>query len=672
MRTYYKKRRIMPKPSKGSGLKLSGSGIVASPQGSGYAGSGLKLSGSGCQMGEGWRTGIGATLVSIGGITGAGAINEGNLDQGIGSALFIGMGSAMIAAEKIRNAKKKKKRKKRKAKEEAMEGQGVVHSPFMSHLKKFLKANPHHIVRRASAPTKKGGYLATAGSGAGIVENKHVHDFLQKHKNRKMDMKQIFGSKWKEASQKLLNVIDKAEKMHNQGGDGILGKIGKATKGAIHKMKKFARGDMKFKPSDYFKIAGKVLKLEGRALGSLGIPFASMIGSAADIGSQKYASHLKKKGMGEGSGIKPLTKDIKPKDRMPKKRKIPKKYINFLIKNPEKAELIKTALRQQKGSGVLDTVKDIIKIGGTLLALWKFIKSTGITWADIQDATYSAQSALHFGQGHEGSGLPQKVIKYISKNPLIARHMAVLAKRKEQYGGGKASKFVAALGLTATGAAAGAYGFYTYLLNNPTFAAKIVAKGGKQAVQGWLGGQGHEGQGVFKKIGKAIKKESKKIDKYYHSAGLHRFPVLNSIEHVRNIANLAKGIAKGKNVGHQLAKFGTKTADTVIPLTELESIRKSIHKVQKRGKKAKKGEGLTVSGGGLTVSGGASKMPYGCVSLPNGKMKCNKYSVWHGHHKKTRGGLAKSDLMMKGKRVISRRKHEQGIRMWKQGKGIYS
>ena len=77
--------------------------------------------------------------------------------------------------------------------------------------------------------------------------------------------------------------------------------------------------------------------------------------------------------------------------------------------------------------------------------------------------------------------------------------------------------------------------------------------------------------------------------------------------------------------------------------------------------KKQKGKGLKLAGQGVNLAGqGLKVLPYGVETTAKGKIKKNRYSVYHGFHKKTAGGLTKDDLILRGKKVLSKKKIEQG------------
>lgn len=64
-------------------------------------------------------------------------------------------------------------------------------------------------------------------------------------------------------------------------------------------------------------------------------------------------------------------------------------------------------------------------------------------------------------------------------------------------------------------------------------------------------------------------------------------------------------------------------------------------------------------------------LPPGVSMTGSGRIKKDKYSVWHGYYPKTSSGLTKKDLMQKGHKIISKRKHAMGKRLKQEGRGIF-
>ena len=58
--------------------------------------------------------------------------------------------------------------------------------------------------------------------------------------------------------------------------------------------------------------------------------------------------------------------------------------------------------------------------------------------------------------------------------------------------------------------------------------------------------------------------------------------------------------------------------------------------------------------------------------LGNGKIKRDRYAVFYGYYPSTKSGLSKKDFILRGKKVVSKRKSEMGKKMKQQGKGIFS
>ncbi len=103
------------------------------------------------------------------------------------------------------------------------------------------------------------------------------------------------------------------------------------------------------------------------------------------------------------------------------------------------------------------------------------------------------------------------------------------------------------------------------------------------------------------------------------------------------------------------AALGTIIGLTGLGLTAAYQLYKRI----KRNKKA--GKGIRLAGSGVSLAGG--KIPYGIKYTKTGKIKRDRYSVFYGYYEKTAGGLTASDFMKKGKKIISKKKHEQGLKL---------
>ncbi len=313
--------------------------------------SGLKLSGQGLKLsGSGWRAGVGGTLLAIGGVSAVGGLNEKNVDQVIGGALFSALGSGLIAWEH-----------KRKKKGKGYHGSGIMnfHPHLLKHIKKYLHHNPIHIIKKGGA-----GYQ---GTGKIIATLKHAKDFYEKHKNRPISIKDMFPKTWKAKGKKLMAVLKHAV-IQQQKGSGIFSKIGKFAKKAIsapmHEMREFAAGRTKFKPSQYMNIAGTILNIEGKIGSAVGIPGASILGSVADTALKKYSKKLKSEGRGTalaggaGAVLAGGRMPLHIKNFMNKYKGLTKKIAKIAIKGKG----------YQQGSGKLSTLLASAGLVGTAVA----------------------------------------------------------------------------------------------------------------------------------------------------------------------------------------------------------------------------------------------------------------------------------------------------------------
>ncbi len=169
-----------------------------------------------------------------------------------------------------------------------------------------------------------------------------------------------------------------------------------------------------------------------------------------------------------------------------------------------------------------------------------------------------------------------------------------------------------------------------------------------------LFGKGQTGGNIFKSIGKIGKEGLHRFKRFVN--GKQKFKpsaLLNIVSKSTKIAGDIISVipdprAKAVSVGLKMASKATDIGSSALKTTG-------------RGK----GKGLKLSGqgqkaGGLTPAGGA--MPFG-IQMVGGKIKKNRYSVFHGYHAKTSSGLTKDAFMLKGKKVISKKRHEAGKRL---------
>ena len=354
--------------------------------------SGLKLSGQGLKLsGQGWRSGVGGTLLAIGGVSAIGGLNEKNVDQVIGGALFSALGTGLIAWDK-----------KRKKKGKGYHGSGILnfHPHLLKHIKKYLHKNPIHII-------KKGG--AYQGSGKIIATLKHAKDFYEKHKNRPISIKDMFPKTWKAKGKKLMAALKHAV-AQQQKGSGIFSKIGKIAKKAIsapmHEMREFAAGRTKFKPSQYMNIAGTILNIEGKIGSAVGIPGASILGSVADTALKKYSKKLKSEGRGTalaggaGAVLAGGRMPLHIKNFMNKYKGLTKKIAMIAKKGKGYQEGSGKFSRLLASAGLVGTA-----IGGTALAGYKYLLehpeiATKIAAQGVKKALMSSMGA---GYGPHGS-----------------------------------------------------------------------------------------------------------------------------------------------------------------------------------------------------------------------------------------------------------------------------
>ncbi len=228
-----------------------------------------------------------------------------------------------------------------------------------------------------------------------------------------------------------------------------------------------------------------------------------------------------------------------------------------------------------------------------------------------------------------GIKIPPRILKYIQNYPAAAK---LVAKKVKMHGGaykmtgsGKGSRFAAALGIASTSAGLGAYGFYQWLLRNPSQAALIVSKGSAKIAGSWLAGSGLKMTGDGR--GNRLRPPNPFIKNTVNNK-LPPFPK-NDTEWRKYWKNHQRELRSMSNLPTPIG----------------------IYK-QKGGCKCRqKGNGLLLSG--------------------HGKVKAigSKREVWNGLADHTSGNLTRDDLM-KNKRgkIVSKKQHAAGKRAFSQNK----
>ncbi|MCP5019377.1 MAG: hypothetical protein GY938_29450 [Ketobacter sp.] len=494
-----------------------------------------------------------------------------------------------------------------------------------------------------------------------------IHAIIDKVKHKMVHAKDVFGKNFKQHGQALIGSLE---------GRGILSSIGKfakkgykaAKKGrdkAFHKLKDFANGKTKFKPSQLANYAAAAIGAAGTA--SAFIPGVDLISvptaTAVALGLKSASLALKTSGRGKGKGLK------------------------------------------------------VAGQGGSLEA--------------------RGGALIH---------MPQSIKKYIKKHPQVARAIAgkASARKRLKRGGeftgtGAAGRFGAAMGIAGTSAAAGAYGMYRYMLNNPSVAAKVAAKGFGSVFSNFLGsgvGSGCKGSGKggckgsgeggwwsgseFKQYAHTESKTDmlrrsckrrgnheglcrtlnpKGSGQYAHTESktdmLRRSCKLRGSHEglCRRVNPKGSGVGGCKGKGLALPggfKGGAFSPDMIVNLTKGHTfskagalgaflglsgvaLKKAWRYYQKNKKKkgsgvggcrCKRGKGLALPGGAqfsaVSNSYDGGGLPYGVSRTPSGKIKKDRYGVYYGYYNKTGGGLTRDAFILKGKKVISKRRQEMG------------
>ncbi len=355
-----------------------------------------------------------------------------------------------------------------------------------------------------------------------------LHGLIAAHKHRPLSIKDIFGKDYAIHSHDLLQGITHRAKR----GSGVFGDIGKMVKKgyksvkhvrdkAINKLKQFAAGKTKFKPSQLANYLAGAVGAVGAASALIpGIDLISVpTAGAISLGLKSAGTILKTSGRGSSSAA----------SRASKVNRLPAKIKKYVQKNPSQAKQVLSAFKAdrritKKGSGrkmniALGTAGAIMLYGflkdnaGNLANIGRAISAAatggGLSIAGAGCKTKSKRpharaegcpcKATKGGSGLSiaGSGIPERIKTYMKAHPQIVKRIAKRSiKGDVKEGSGASGRFAAALGLAGTSAAAGAYGMYHYLMEHPSVAAKIAAKGVGGILSSYLkGGAIYAGMG---------------------------------------------------------------------------------------------------------------------------------------------------------------------------------
>ena len=382
----------------------------------------LKLrKGSGINLaGEGWKTGVGSTLIGLGGLETYGYAKSGGIADIaagiIGGSILAGIGGLLIASDK------KKGR--------GMSGGMMMkrkNSIFDKHFKQAMIKN-----------IKK--YRA-----GGAIKGKDIENFMQKHKDKKIHIRDIFGPKWKSKGKILYNAIVK------HSGGGIFSKIGKLTKTVVNKsrkkLKQFVEGKTKFKPSTLANVLAGAVSAAGMA--SSVIPGVDLISVPTAIGVSTglkvTGQALKLSGRGmynqmgkKGGRIMPAQcyksktnedweKCFVESQKQEKQREIAANLARMRGRGIMKQ--MKTPISEQKNTMMLDLYKPKKKMkkmkGGQLEDLIELTPTEELI-ANIGDAALIA-SALGIT-----AAAAHKLIKYVKSKRGGALKLAGMGKKKKK------------------------------------------------------------------------------------------------------------------------------------------------------------------------------------------------------------------------------------------------
>jgi len=521
--------------TRGSGLRLAGQGLQG--QGGSHKGTFAR--------GQGWKTGLGGTLIGLGTVGLGGLGGDKPFESAIGSAILGSIGGYLVHAD----------RKKGRG----MTGGSakIIQRHFLNHLKKSLKLKTHAHVKKMIAP----------------------------HMNKPIHISHIFGKDWKKHGKTLVAAI--RAHMMKQEGEGIFDSIGKlakrtgksikkgvskAYKGvkgardvAFHKIKQFADGKLKFKPNQLLSYTAAAVMAAGAA--SSLIPGVNLIAPGVAAGSsmalKAAALALKTSGRGKGG--------------------LPSKFDRVIKKDPK--AVIAMIKKMQSGKGLISGTAKTAAVAGGLGLLYKYLRenpekfTSGVEHAANfiygGSASYSSPKT---GKGTTlaGGKKPRmtKLIKdFMAKHPGQVRKMAKHVTQKGS-GVGRAAAILAVAGLSASAASLATI---EWLKAHPAQATRLATKAVSAAASNWLG----QGAGC----------------------------------------RCAKNMCKCSMTGSG-KKFS-----------------------------ALKGTGTTLAGGSL---------PCGCSYTGSGKVKKDRYSVYHGIFPRTSGGLTANDFILRGSKVISKKRQALG------------
>ena len=399
-----------------------------------YKGRGLNPAGGG------WKTGLGATLIGLGGLGTAGNIGSSNIAEGlIGGSILAGLGGLLIHLDKKQKG-------------------GGFKTVFDKHFKNALQS------------------MLKQKQVGGALSPKKLKDFVKKNKDIKIHAKDIFGKDWKKKGRILIKAIEE------QSGGNIFKDIGKAVKKgyksvknvrdkAVDKLKDFAAGKTRFKPSDLLKVASGAVGVAGAA--SAFIP-------GIDLVSVPTAA-------GISAGLTGASQILQTSGRG---RKVPK-------------ECIETTSSEEWEECYAKYGKGLKLAGGNISPELLFNLGDAAVIASVLGISiYAAKKMLDQAKkiiksrgsglrlaGQRGGMLPPTLQSWVKKYPKEAKSVAMFIKSGGQIGSGKAKKLANILGI-ATSVASGAYKLYNFLKEHPELTEKIlsVIKGGVSTyLQGGIG-----------------------------------------------------------------------------------------------------------------------------------------------------------------------------------------
>jgi hypothetical protein len=310
-----------------------------------------------------------------------------------------------------------------------------------------------------------------------------------------------------------------------------------------------------------------------------------------------------------------------------------------------------------KPSDLMKVYSKIISIEGKI---GSYVIPGASTIAGMASSQVDKYGAKLKSQGR-GIKVPQKFITLFKK--LAKKHPKVLSKLlsylKKMRGGDYAGEGIGESFTTIITLARGIKSFIKWLKDNNVSWASIREHSELANLNTWAAGRGQiQGEG---KILTAVLRRF--VNKYPEKAQ----QVVREIEKKQRGSGVIDVSKKFVGLGLKLYRF--LKANPQI-LEALKIIIKQALLMKKSGDEPMEDEEPMDQEPAEDVSG-SGVLPIGVSMMGNGKIKRDRYSVFYGYHPKTKSGLMKKDFLLRGKKVISKKRSQMGKAMYQQGRGLY-